>query len=681
MNSGTSPLFAEPVQPEEISTVQVLLPPGEESSQEVILFDTLPKPDLEASILEAPARKNFAQTRTIIKVVPEKGPTIFHPICSLGSFGKNLAFKDFSRTYSLREGVIQKFTRPDINTSLDNFEKILKIEYLDTLPLYSRDFNLKFCIRNIKIPTSLKITVNSENFALFLENSFCLPRISEIADCSSSKITDGISETLTLTGSMEKILPVRPASISACFCILGRNPLETFDFNFDYNAQYDCWHKPKVKSLFFDKLSNFFASTVSSGLVGISSQDHRLVKVSLGKCASPYLFLFRTVQSNIISSVRIHLNSAKEIFQSLNTLFLLFGYSHVPLKRIFVLLRTSNRSNLVRQSVCSDIRKLRLVIKLSNSIDNSMTPPYADFQNVVGVFERSCLEIFVCPLTSHGHPVGEITQVDCNSLVLPFGSPLVGTSRNKFSLFLLGKSHVYFLYSFELGQLGENPSYYSYSTLRKAILWNKKVISSFSKFVICEIRKTPCLQDNNNTPHPISEKLSPLNPWHGIVTLKYCTADLIGRKPLRQYKRRRKKTTTNLVPLSYNQFQECVSIILEKFDTSPDEIKFVAKFSDPFSFPYQVSLWLNRSLVDVSITFEEQIILPNRPSLRLFVVLIRYPFRPGTLFLNPPLVRNQNKLPAYPSLMSLSILAARNLTIDLLALKNRPILFPNWIMA
>ena len=65
-------MFAESVQPEEISTVHVLLPPREKCSQEVNLFDSLHKPNFEAFIPEISKRENFVSTRTVIKkVAPE----------------------------------------------------------------------------------------------------------------------------------------------------------------------------------------------------------------------------------------------------------------------------------------------------------------------------------------------------------------------------------------------------------------------------------------------------------------------------------------------------------------------------------------------------------------------------------------------------------------------------------
>ena len=86
MKNNTSPLFVEPVQTEESSTVHVQLPPREEISQEVTLFVPLQKPDFEASNPEILVGENFALSRIILQVIPEQGPTRPHPIYSNGSF-------------------------------------------------------------------------------------------------------------------------------------------------------------------------------------------------------------------------------------------------------------------------------------------------------------------------------------------------------------------------------------------------------------------------------------------------------------------------------------------------------------------------------------------------------------------------------------------------------------------
>ena len=248
-----------------------------------------------------------------------------------------------------------------------------------------------------------------------------------------------------------------------------------------------------------------------------------------------------------------------------------------------------NPTNQVYLASTEIIRKNKLcsVIKLSKSIDNSLTASYADFQYLVSLFESSCLEIFVCTSLSHCHPGGVIPQSDSSSFVLPFGISLIRTSRSKISSFSLGKSRVYFLHSFEVDQAGENSTDYKYLASRKEVFRKKKILSSFSKFEIYEICKSPCLQDNNNSPHPILEKLLFLFPWLSVVTLRYCTADPVGRKPPRQYKRRRKKTFLNFAALKRSH--EKASIILEKFDRSSRAIEFADKLADISSDFYQTS--------------------------------------------------------------------------------------------
>ena len=694
-DNNTSSLFVEPVQPEENSTVHVQLPPGEKASQEVTLFDSLQKPDFESSTPEILVGKNFALPRIIPQVIPELGPACSHPDYSSGSFSRNtdqLLVATFPYTYSPREGVNQKFTRPGNKISLNIFEKLLEKEYLTTLTLFPSKYNLNFCIKSLKIPAPLRIHRNSGNFVIISRNSSCTPKAIEATAVSSFKITEDFSEILFRIRDAEKILSVRRTCLSARFRILGMDSFEHLRLEIIFDFENDCRHKPKVKLIYFDASFDSFESTVIAGLVGISSQLSRLAKVSLGKCAPSPSFLLCTVQSILNSTVRICLNSGKKFFQSLSSLSFFLEHLQVSLKRIFVLLSTLNRPS-PRLNLCSVIKlsislgnkitklsadlrnlfsifksfrlkifvslllshchpggaipqvdnsfpplpfvnsfernsknkfssflseqsnvypfhpfelrqlgknptnqvylasteilwknKLCSVIKLSKSIDNYLTASYADFQYLVSVFESSRLEKFVCTSLSHCHLGGVIPQSDSSSLVLPFGISLVGISQSKITSFSLGKSRVDFLHSFEVDQAGENSTDYKYLASRKVVFRKKKILSSFLKFEFYETCKSPCLQDNNNSPHPILEKLLFLFSWHSVVTLRYCLIDPVGCQPPRQYKRRRKKVKLSFAPLRYMRSQERISNNFYQFEISLDLSNLITKSPPPFVY-------------------------------------------------------------------------------------------------